>query len=1170
MIQFRTVRWVVHGRPGELCFKGKKLDVSSLQNPDQLALAREALKDADALELISCRVAAGSGRQFVRRLAQALGVRVFASSRPVGPSRLGGTYFLDFGYCPFLDRDLPGYEADPVPGLNHLMATLSVPFENGIVGDQGTNPNKTLALTNFSTLNIQISFFQQNSNTGQFVDGGSQGNDIPGFLKIVLSDGTSYSISGAINWQDKTGNTTETFGFLPGDDTDISVRYANGAFVPIPTYDNSGNVTGSEDWIIRGANHASGRISNFGLEKINNGLSYTDGDNNSGSADPVDVNDLNAYLAVTQANAPDGYVTVDGTIASDSTPVITGTFDIDRSNSETLSLTVDGQFFDENDSELTLTFDSGGDGTGTWSLDLNDDPSTGGVTEGKTLVQGTDYDVEAIITDGTGYTLQDSSIDEVSIQSPSVAVNDISVNEASGYAVFQVTTQSNTLIELALQSGTATAGIGNDYASSGAAIQYSVDGGANWQDYIAAVSASVTGTILARTAINNDATSEGDETFILSATIQGTATTDNGTATISDDGTGTIFLGDGSVDNATTPDDDRAVTVNNITVNEGSPYAVFTVSGAAGQLVTLSLPGVGTATGGGTDYGSALEYWNGVAWASYAGGSTIALDGGGDVLVRVAVVNDGIADDGETFTLQASNTGGIAGTGTATIKDDGTGTLYPDLAPTNSTTPATDNATTPDDDRAVTVNNITVNEGSPYAVFTVSGAAGQLVTLSLPGVGTATGGGTDYGSALEYWNGVAWASYAGGSTIALDGGGDVLVRVAVVNDGIADDGETFTLQASNTGGIAGTGTATIKDDGTGTLYPDLAPTNSTTPATDNVSAKDNDTGAGLAIQNISVNEGSSHAVFTVTGAVNAQINDIIIADGDAAGGNLTNGLSDNDVEYWDGASWLVFNNTTPINIDGTGTLLLRISITDEQDTFADDAEQFRLTVTPASGVGVVGTGTIKDDGTSVKYPGTVTANAPDTDATNLDNDTDLLFIDDVIVNEASDYAINSVAGPNNLVLNNLSVLGSGDTVIQNFDMKVYDFANSTWEDFVAGSTQLNDVGEMLVRTTIIEERDDERDNGEVFTLSVNPTGTVTIMDNGTGRIFTGAINPATGAPVTVTVGLDNDGYENQAYCGWEATSGREGGVYFTRYFDIDGWKTVIIREYDNYTSYEIL
>ena len=1028
MIQFRTVRWVVHGRPGELCFKGKKLDVSSLQNPDQLALAREALKDADALELISCRVAAGSGRQFVRRLAQALGVRVFASSRPVGPSRLGGTYFLDFGYCPFLDRDLPGYEADPVPGLNHLMATLSVPFENGIVGDQGTNPNKTLALTNFSTLNIQISFFQQNSNTGQFVDGGSQGNDIPGFLKIVLSDGTSYSISGAINWQDKTGNTTETFGFLPGDDTDISVRYANGAFVPIPTYDNSGNVTGSEDWIIRGANHASGRISNFGLEKINNGLSYTDGDNNSGSADPVDVNDLNAYLAVTQANAPDGYVTVDGTITSDSTPVITGTFDIDRSNSETLSLTVDGQFFDENDSELTLTFDSGGDGTGTWSLDLNDDPSTGGVTEGKTLVQGTDYDVEAIITDGTGYTLQDSSIDEVSIQSPSVAVNDISVNEASGYAVFQVTTQSNTLIELALQSGTATAGIGNDYASSGAAIQYSVDGGANWQDYIAAVSASVTGTILARTAINNDATSEGDETFILSATIQGTATTDNGTATISDDGTGTIFLGDGSVDNATTPDDDRAVTVNNITVNEGSPYAVFTVSGAAGQLVTLSLPGVGTATGGGTDYGSALEYWNGAAWASYAGGSTVALDGGGDVLVRVAVVNDGIADDGETFTLQASNTGGIAGTGTATIKDDGTGTLYPDLAPTNSTT----------------------------------------------------------------------------------------------------------------------------------------------PATDNVSAKDNDTGAGLAIQNISVNEGSSHAVFTVTGAVNAQINDITIADGDAAGGNLTNGLSDNDVEYWDGASWLVFNNTTPINIDGTGTLLLRISITDEQDTFADDAEQFRLTVTPASGVGVVGTGTIKDDGTSVKYPGTVTANAPDTDATNLDNDTDLLFIDDVIVNEASDYAINSVAGPNNLVLNNLSVLGSGDTVIQNFDMKVYDFANSTWEDFVAGSTQLNDVGEMLVRTTIIEERDDERDNGEVFTLSVNPTGTVTIMDNGTGRIFTGAINPATGAPVTVTVGLDNDGYENQAYCGWEATSGREGGVYFTRYFDIDGWKTVIIREYDNYTSYEIL
>ena len=262
------------------------------------------------------------------------------------------------------------------------------------------------------------------------------------------------------------------------------------------------------------------------------------------------------------------------------------------------------------------------------------------------------------------------------------------------------------------------------------------------------------------------------------------------------------------------------MTVNNITVNEGSPYAVFNVSGAVNQLVELSLPGGGTATGGGTDYGSGLEYWNGSAWVSYTAGTTVALDGG-DLLVRTTITNDTVSDDGETFTLSASNTGGTAATGTATIKDDGTGTLYPDLNPVNSTTPATDTSSTKDDDRPVTVNNITVNEGSPYAVFNVSGAANQLVELSLPGGGTATGGGTDYGSGLQYWewSNSTWVSYTAGTTVALDSGGDLLVRTTITNDTVSDDGETFTLSASNTGGTAATGTATIKDDGTGTLYP---------------------------------------------------------------------------------------------------------------------------------------------------------------------------------------------------------------------------------------------------------------------------------------------------------------------------------------------------------------
>ena len=257
-----------------------------------------------------------------------------------------------------------------------------------------------------------------------------------------------------------------------------------------------------------------------------------------------------------------------------------------------------------------------------------------------------------------------------------MTVNDISVNEGSPYAVFEVTSLADTLIELAMQPGTATAGSGNDYAHSGAAIQTSVDGGASWQDYSAAVTSPTNGVILVRTSINNDTTPDNAETY---ADGDHSRHVDHRWRDRHDlrRRHGHNLHPDGSEDLASTKDDDRPVTVNSITVNEGSPYAVFNVSGAANQLVELSLPAGGTATGGGTDYGGGLEYWNGSAWVSYTGGTEVALDGSGDLLVRTTITNDTVSDDGETFTLSASNTGGTAASGTATIKDDGTGTLYP-------------------------------------------------------------------------------------------------------------------------------------------------------------------------------------------------------------------------------------------------------------------------------------------------------------------------------------------------------------------------------------------------------------------------------------------------------------------------------------------------------------
>ena len=157
---------------------------------------------------------------------------------------------------------------------------------------------------------------------------------------------------------------------------------------------------------------------------------------------------------------------------------------------------------------------------------------------------------------------------------------------------------------------------------------------------------------------------------------------------------------------------------------------MFTVTGKEGQQVKLTL-GNGTATienGNGTvltdgteDFGPALQYWNGSAWTNYTANSFITIPSDGDgtagetakLLVRTAVNPDTLDEGDHTFTLTATNTGGSAGTGTATIDDHGGGVKYPDVAPTNPTstdpTPGTDNNNL-DDDRPLTVNDIRVNE----------------------------------------------------------------------------------------------------------------------------------------------------------------------------------------------------------------------------------------------------------------------------------------------------------------------------------------------------------------------------------------------------------------------------------------------------------------------------
>jgi VCBS repeat-containing protein len=288
-------------------------------------------------------------------------------------------------------------------------------------------------------------------------------------------------------------------------------------------------------------------------------------------------------------------------------------------------------------------------------------------------------------------------------------------------------------------------------------------------------------------------------------------------------------------------DDLNLVEVDSTNVNEGSPFAVFTITGAPSQSVSLILEitgqGEGDATRGdsfdfGTTTGTGLEYFNGAVWVTYAGG-VVALDANGKLLVRTPIRPDALYEEQESFLLNATTLDNNTAVGAGVIFDDGTGGYF--AANNNTSTSSLPVGVVLDEDRSLTVSSPTVNEASPWAVFAVTGVAEQQLTLSLT-EGSGTGfANIDETQPLQYWDasansGVgAWVNYTAGSLVTIPTGGTLLVRVDITqeSDTALDGPETFHLVATNTGGSPYSGAGSIVDDGTGDYW--IA--DSTTPAT---------------------------------------------------------------------------------------------------------------------------------------------------------------------------------------------------------------------------------------------------------------------------------------------------------------------------------------------------
>jgi VCBS repeat-containing protein len=242
---------------------------------------------------------------------------------------------------------------------------------------------------------------------------------------------------------------------------------------------------------------------------------------------------------------------------------------------------------------------------------------------------------------------------------PSLSINNQTVNEAAGTMTFTVTLSaaSGLPVTVNYNMSSQTALSGSDFTSTSGTLTFAP--GVTTQ--------TITVPIL------NDNLYEGTETFRVDLSLPTNATILSGTGigTIRDDGAGT-----GGTDN-----DTPTLAVSSITVSDQTAgFATFVVSlsnpSSVATTFNLALAN-GTATGGGIDYGSGtatnlqVSNDNGATWINAISATIPIL--GSYVLVRTPIIADVAFEVSETFTLTATRTAGIttntSAIGIATITD---------------------------------------------------------------------------------------------------------------------------------------------------------------------------------------------------------------------------------------------------------------------------------------------------------------------------------------------------------------------------------------------------------------------------------------------------------------------------------------------------------------------
>ncbi|MDP2262517.1 MAG: Calx-beta domain-containing protein, partial [Hydrogenophaga sp.] len=816
----------------------------------------------------------------------------------------------------------------------------------------------------------------------------------------------------------------------------------------------------------------------------------------------------------------------------------------------------------------TLTI-AAGSLTGTFTVD----PVGDGVFEGAETViatitgasttntAGGTVNLSATTAAATGTIFDDGSLSGGDDDRPVLTVSGVPDVSEGSFAVFTVqlgrgmaTSLSDATRTINLTLGNVTTQA-NDYLGS---YQWSTDGN-SWTTVAGnqiVLPANVS-TFYVQVSTVNDGVFEGAETLSLTASFDAPAlrfvnglsgavrngATGTGTATLLDDGTGRVYDANGVAAGGLS-DDDRPISIDSFSVNEGSTHAVFRVVAAPGSTIRLALsdglvnlgPNGDGARGNGVDYGNAtgpdLEVWNGSAWVPYNGGDLTVPAGTSDqqpLLVRTAIVNDAFFERSEDFRLTATyHVAGLpttgAFTGTATIRDDGQGVIFLFNGPNGAFSGTTDRNL--DDDLRLNVSSFSVNEGSSHAVFTLQVVGGQFLELGLV-TGSALSG-ADFSPALEYWNGASWVTYTGRFAVQDSGSSTLLVRTALVNDTVFEGPETFLLNATYftalTGGTqlrTASGQATIRDDGSGVRFEFNGPNG----AFSGTASSNLDDDRALFVSSPVVNEASSWVVYRVTGEAGSTLDLSLGGNGSTA----TVGIDTRGpLEIYDGSRWVVYDSTSGARFPaGSSLMLVRVAVVNDEIFEGAESLVLEATVRGGSGLTTTGTARILDDGT-----GTIFRENGSEDLNAVRDDDRPLKVNSVLVNEGSTYAVFTLrasAGDSltvSLLDRNTDPANATADLGARPSLQFWNVQANAWTE-VTGPVSVPADGTLYVRVNITAEQEREYEGSETFRLAVGSAllartefGTATIKDDGTGVRFTGELRPE--GPVTSVLDLDDD------------------------------------------------